>query len=60
MGVSELMISTSVQGMIFCIIAAQPVLIIGFSGPLLLFEEAFFVVCINNQTIRFLKMFPKR
>ncbi|XP_032442587.1 solute carrier family 4 member 1a (Diego blood group) [Xiphophorus hellerii] len=45
MGVSELMISTSVQGMIFCIIAAQPVLIIGFSGPLLLFEEAFFVFC---------------
>ncbi|KAM4716549.1 solute carrier family 4 member 1a (Diego blood group) isoform 1-T2 [Anableps anableps] len=45
MGVSELMISTSVQGVIFCIIAAQPVLIIGFSGPLLLFEEAFYVFC---------------
>ncbi|XP_072224324.1 solute carrier family 4 member 1a (Diego blood group) [Leuresthes tenuis] len=45
MGVSELMISTCVQGVIFCLIAAQPVLVIGFSGPLLLFEEAFFVFC---------------
>ncbi|MEQ2298817.1 Band 3 anion exchange protein [Ameca splendens] len=45
MGVSELMVSTCVQGVIFCIIAAQPILIIGFSGPLLLFEEAFFAFC---------------
>lgn len=44
MGVSELMVSTSIQGIIFCIIAAQPVLVIGFSGPLLVFEEAFYVV----------------
>lgn len=44
MGVSELMVSTSVQGIVFCLIAAQPVLVIGFSGPLLLFEEAFFSV----------------
>lgn len=44
MGVSELMISTSIQGVIFCLIAAQPVLVIGFSGPLLVFEEAFFTV----------------
>ncbi|XP_019949688.1 solute carrier family 4 member 1a (Diego blood group) [Paralichthys olivaceus] len=45
MGVSELMISTSIQGVIFCLIAAQPVLVIGFSGPLLVFEEAFFAFC---------------
>lgn len=44
MGVSELMVSTSIQGIIFCIIAAQPVLVIGFSGPLLVFEEAFYAV----------------
>ncbi|CAF92029.1 unnamed protein product, partial [Tetraodon nigroviridis] len=47
MGVSELMISTSVQGIIFCLIAAQPVLVIGFSGPLLLFEEAFYSVVLQ-------------
>lgn len=44
MGVSELLISTSIQGIIFCLFAAQPVLVIGFSGPLLVFEEAFFDV----------------
>ncbi|XP_062389073.1 solute carrier family 4 member 1a (Diego blood group) isoform X2 [Sardina pilchardus] len=45
MGVSELMISTCVQGVIFCLVAAQPVLVIGFTGPLLVFEEAFFQFC---------------
>uniref|UniRef100_A0A669DEE4 Anion exchange protein n=1 Tax=Oreochromis niloticus TaxID=8128 RepID=A0A669DEE4_ORENI len=45
MGVSELMISTAAQGIFFCLIAAQPVLVIGFSGPLLVFEEAFFAFC---------------
>lgn len=47
MGVSELMLSTAVQGVIFCLIAAQPVLVIGFSGPLLVFEEAFYGVTIT-------------
>ncbi|CAG5897328.1 unnamed protein product [Menidia menidia] len=53
MGVSELMVSTCVQGVIFCLIAAQPVLVIGFSGPLLLFEEAFFVFC-KSQGIEYI------
>lgn len=44
MGVPELMISTSIQGVIFCMFSAQPVLVIGFSGPLLVFEESFFQV----------------
>ncbi|XP_067869375.1 band 3 anion transport protein-like isoform X2 [Heterodontus francisci] len=42
MGVSELIISTAIQGVIFCLIGAQPLLILGFSGPLLVFEEAYF------------------
>lgn len=41
---SELIISTSLQGVLFCLLGAQPLLIIGFSGPLLVFEEAFFTV----------------
>ncbi|XP_063079216.1 solute carrier family 4 member 1a (Diego blood group) [Engraulis encrasicolus] len=49
MGVSELMISTCVQGVIFCIFAAQPVLVIGFTGPLLVFEEAFFQFCKSQE-----------
>uniref|UniRef100_A0A672K928 Bicarbonate transporter-like transmembrane domain-containing protein n=1 Tax=Sinocyclocheilus grahami TaxID=75366 RepID=A0A672K928_SINGR len=48
MGVSELMVSTCVQGIIFCLFAAQPVLIIGFTGPLMVFEEAFFQFCKSN------------
>uniref|UniRef100_A0A8C2EXZ0 Anion exchange protein n=1 Tax=Cyprinus carpio TaxID=7962 RepID=A0A8C2EXZ0_CYPCA len=53
MGVSELMISTSVLGIIFCLIAAQPVLVIGFSGPLLVFEEAFLNFC-KSQDIEYI------
>ncbi|KAJ7984435.1 hypothetical protein DPEC_G00354810 [Dallia pectoralis] len=44
MGVSELLVSTSVLGLIFSCVAAQPILVIGFSGPLLVFEEAFFAI----------------
>lgn len=44
MGVSELLISTAVQGIVFALLAAQPLLVLGFSGPLLVFEEAFFSV----------------
>uniref|UniRef100_A0A671U706 Anion exchange protein n=1 Tax=Sparus aurata TaxID=8175 RepID=A0A671U706_SPAAU len=53
MGVPELLISTSIQGIIFCFIAAQPVLVIGFSGPLLVFEEAFFAFC-KSQGIEYI------
>ncbi|XP_055777872.1 solute carrier family 4 member 1b (Diego blood group) [Salvelinus fontinalis] len=53
MGVSELLVSTCVQGVIFCCIAAQPVLVIGFSGPLLVFEEAFFAFC-KSQDIEYI------
>ncbi|XP_075685305.1 anion exchange protein 3 isoform X2 [Rhinoderma darwinii] len=53
MGVSELIVSTSVLGVIFPLLAAQPLLIIGFSGPLLVFEEAFFKFC-QVQEIEYL------
>ncbi|XP_006897906.1 PREDICTED: band 3 anion transport protein [Elephantulus edwardii] len=48
MGVSELLISTAVQGVLFALLGAQPLLVVGFSGPLLVFEEAFFSFCDNN------------
>uniref|UniRef100_A0A6I8PIW4 Anion exchange protein n=2 Tax=Ornithorhynchus anatinus TaxID=9258 RepID=A0A6I8PIW4_ORNAN len=47
-GVSELIMATALQGVIFCLLGAQPLLIIGFSGPLLVFEEAFFSFCDSN------------
>ncbi|XP_061447357.1 band 3 anion transport protein isoform X2 [Rhineura floridana] len=48
MGVSELLLSTAVQGVFFCLLGAQPLLVLGFSGPLLVFEEAFFKFCETN------------
>ncbi|KAM9713293.1 anion exchange protein 2b isoform 2-T2 [Menidia menidia] len=47
-GVSELIVSTAVQGVLFCLLGAQPLLIVGFSGPLLVFEEAFYSFCKAN------------
>ncbi|XP_062917182.1 anion exchange protein 2-like isoform X2 [Mobula hypostoma] len=48
-GVSELIISTAIQMIIFGLLGAQPLLIVGFSGPLLVFEEAFFKFCESNK-----------
>ncbi|XP_055360575.1 solute carrier family 4 member 1b (Diego blood group) isoform X2 [Betta splendens] len=53
MGVPELLISTCVLGVVFCAVAAQPVLVIGFSGPLLVFEEAFFAFC-KSQDLEYI------
>ncbi|XP_030625943.1 anion exchange protein 2b isoform X2 [Chanos chanos] len=47
-GVSELIVATCVQGVLFCLLGAQPLLVVGFSGPLLVFEEAFFSFCKGN------------
>jgi len=43
-GVSELLVATALHGVVFSVLGAQPLLIIGFSGPLLVFEEAFYAV----------------
>ena len=43
-GVSELIVATALHGLVFSILGAQPLLIVGFSGPLLVFEEAFYSV----------------
>ncbi|XP_056155620.1 anion exchange protein 2b [Lampris incognitus] len=48
-GVSELIVSTAVQGVVFCLLGAQPLLVVGFSGPLLVFEEAFYSFCKGNE-----------
>lgn len=41
---SELIVATAIQGIVFSVLGAQPLLVIGFSGPLLVFEEAFYTV----------------
>ncbi|KAM9332172.1 anion exchange protein 2b isoform 2-T3 [Pholidichthys leucotaenia] len=48
-GVSELIVSTAVQGVLFCLLGAQPLLVVGFSGPLLVFEEAFYSFCKSSD-----------
>ncbi|KAM3923757.1 band 3 anion transport protein isoform 2-T2 [Leptodactylus fuscus] len=53
MGVPELMVSTAIQGIVFCLLGAQPLLILGFSGPLLVFEESFFNFC-EGQGIEYI------
>lgn len=54
-GVSELIVSTAVQGVLFCLLGAQPLLVVGFSGPLLVFEEAFYSV--RKRTLELLFFF---
>ncbi|NXM74062.1 B3AT protein, partial [Serilophus lunatus] len=49
MGVSELLISTCVQCVLFSLLSAQPLLVVGFSGPLLVFEEAYYGFCSAND-----------
>ncbi|XP_025910200.1 band 3 anion transport protein [Nothoprocta perdicaria] len=49
MGVSELLIATCVQCVLFSLLSAQPLLVVGFSGPLLVFEESFFTFCESNN-----------
>nr|XP_054750105.1 anion exchange protein 3-like isoform X1 [Lytechinus pictus] len=39
MGVSEMIISTSLNGIIFSLLSGQPLIIIGPTGPVLVFEE---------------------
>uniref|UniRef100_A0A673JWL5 Anion exchange protein n=1 Tax=Sinocyclocheilus rhinocerous TaxID=307959 RepID=A0A673JWL5_9TELE len=48
-GVSELIVATCIQGVLFCLLGAQPLLVVGFSGPILVFEEAFFSFCKGNN-----------
>ncbi len=50
MGVTELIVSTATLGVIFSLLAGQPLLIIGFSGPLLVFEEAYYKVLHTKNT----------
>lgn len=43
-GISETLVSTSVAGIVFGLLAGQPLIIIGTTGPLLLFDESLFKV----------------
>ena len=56
LGVCEMLVMTSVGGVMFSLLAAQPLTIVGATGPLLLFEESLYVVsqiaaCVRLETI---------
>ena len=46
MGVNEMLVATAICGVIFSLAAGQPLVIIGATGPVLVFEEALFKVTI--------------
>jgi len=48
-GISETLIATSASGVIFALLAGQPLIIVGTTGPLLLFDESLFNVRIYSR-----------
>ena len=53
-GISETLVSTSAAGIIFALLSGQPLIIIGTTGPLLLFDESLYsvrTININNNAI---------
>ncbi|XP_052080368.1 anion exchange protein 2-like isoform X2 [Mytilus californianus] len=55
LGVKETVISTSVCGIIFALLAGQPLMLVGATGPVLVFEQSLYMFCKNNN-IEFLTM----
>ncbi|XP_055870394.1 anion exchange protein 2-like isoform X2 [Biomphalaria glabrata] len=49
MGVVETMVATSVFGMMFSLLSGQPLLIIGATGPVLVFEESLYKFCKSHE-----------
>lgn len=48
-GISETLLSASVVGMLFHSLCGQPLVIVGTTGPLLLFDEALYRFCLQNE-----------
>jgi len=46
MGVTEMLISTSVCGIVFALFSGQPLIIVGATGPVLVFEEVLYKVSV--------------
>lgn len=45
-GISETLIATCISGTLFALLSGQPLVIVGTTGPLLLFDESLFSVSI--------------
>ena len=55
MGVTEMIVSTSLCGMLFSVFAGQPLIILGGTGPVLIFEEYLYKVDMVNCLGRIIK-----
>ena len=44
LGVKETVISTSLCGIIFALLAGQPLMLVGATGPVLVFEQSLYYV----------------
>ncbi|KAK4877761.1 hypothetical protein RN001_010267 [Aquatica leii] len=47
-GISETLVATSAAGIVFSLLGGQPLVIIGTTGPLLLFDESLYQFCKSN------------
>lgn len=54
-GISETLVATSFAGIVFALLSGQPLVIIGATGPLLLFDESLYTFCTQNE-INYLTM----
>lgn len=48
-GISETLVATAFSGIIFALLAGQPLVIVGSTGPLLLFDESLYQFCKTND-----------
>ncbi|KAF0313251.1 Anion exchange protein 2 [Amphibalanus amphitrite] len=54
-GISETIISTAISGVVFALFSCQPLIIVGTTGPVLLFDEALYQFA-NSNGLEFLPM----
>ncbi|KAI5730287.1 hypothetical protein M8J76_012067 [Diaphorina citri] len=54
-GISETLLATCISGVLFALLAGQPLIIIGTTGPLMLFDESLYNFCKTNN-IEYLTM----
>lgn len=48
-GISETLMATCVAGLVFAVLSGQPLVIVGTTGPLLLFDESLYQFCMSND-----------
>lgn len=48
-GISETLIATALSGVVFALLSGQPLVIVGSTGPLLLFDESLYQFCKAND-----------